>query len=365
MSREPFRLIDEGDLALGERALLEAGGDGAPFAYDVDAGAARFRASLAALGAAGAVATAHGTMGGSAAVGGKTLFASLLLKVGLGVAAGAALFVGGTVIGAKMAERTAPPAAVAPASQPVAASPALPRPVDPASAARGADSGPTATAHAPAAPDLAPVTPASSLPTDRTGAEHGKAQASALSGARTSTDRGTTTTATPRTSSRAGAPGAETTAGATGASSDDVAGAKAAAPAAASAPTEATRPQPASAHTADAPAQLPAATASATPAPTADAPAAQPTDSLRELRALAVARNLVDRDPDAALAALDRMGRDYPKGYFVEERQALTVLALAGAGRSSAARQQAASFLRTFPNGPFSERVRAVLRASN
>jgi hypothetical protein len=87
-------------------------------------------------------------------------------------------------------------------------------------------------------------------------------------------------------------------------------------------------------------------------------------DSLSELRALAVARRLVDRDPEGALTALDKMRRDYPKGYFVEERRALTVLAFAGAGHSSAAHQEAASFLQVFPNGPFSERVRAVLHSN-
>jgi hypothetical protein len=87
-------------------------------------------------------------------------------------------------------------------------------------------------------------------------------------------------------------------------------------------------------------------------------------DSLSELRAIAVARNLVDRDPEAALAALDKVRHDFPRGYFVEERQALTVLALSGAGRTSAARDQAAAFLRAHPDGPFSDRVRAILRAS-
>jgi hypothetical protein len=91
---------------------------------------------------------------------------------------------------------------------------------------------------------------------------------------------------------------------------------------------------------------------------------AEVTDSLSELRAVAEARNLLDRDPQAALGVLDKLRRDVPRGYFVEERQALTVLALAGAGQTGAARQQAAAFLRVFPNGPFSDRVRAVLPAS-
>lgn len=94
-------------------------------------------------------------------------------------------------------------------------------------------------------------------------------------------------------------------------------------------------------------------------------PPAPQADSLSELRAIAVARNLLDRDPEAALSALDKVRREHPRGYFVEERQALTVLALARSGQTAAARQQALAFLRAFPNGPFSDRVRAVLRASN
>ena len=92
---------------------------------------------------------------------------------------------------------------------------------------------------------------------------------------------------------------------------------------------------------------------------------AEATDSLGELRGIAMARSLLDRDPEAALGVLEKLRREHPRGYFVEERQALTVLALAGAGQAAAARQQAAAFLRVFPNGSFSDRVRAVLRASN
>ncbi len=75
---------------------------------------------------------------------------------------------------------------------------------------------------------------------------------------------------------------------------------------------------------------------------------------------MALARSLVERDPDAALELLEKLRHDHPSGYFVEERQALIVLALSRAGHQSAAREQAAAFLRAYPNGPFSDRVRAV-----
>jgi outer membrane protein assembly factor BamD (BamD/ComL family) len=89
----------------------------------------------------------------------------------------------------------------------------------------------------------------------------------------------------------------------------------------------------------------------------------KPVDLLSEVRAVALARTLVERDPDAALELLEKTRREHPTGYFVEERQALTVLALSRAGQQSAAREHAAAFLRGYPNGPFSDRVRAVERA--
>jgi hypothetical protein len=78
-----------------------------------------------------------------------------------------------------------------------------------------------------------------------------------------------------------------------------------------------------------------------------------------------MAKDLLERDPNGALQVLDDLRRNHPRGYFVEERQALTVLALAGAGQTATARREAQAFLRLFPNGPFSDRVRAVLRTEN
>jgi hypothetical protein len=313
MSREPTRLLEQGDLSLGERALLEAARQGEPCAYDVDAGAGRFRASLAALAAAGAVATAHGASRGSALVGGKTLLANVVVKVILGVAAGSALFTGGLVIGTRMAARTQAP--VAASMGPSAATPAPPPPPPVHPEKTGAPA-PEAVVEPPPAALAAPA-PA------RKAAEHP-----------------TTAVVASRTS------GVETQAGsARGPATDEIS--RAQAPPARTAEAPAASPPPA-------PSQS-AAPVEATPRPP------EASDSLSELRALAVTRNLVDRDPEAALTALDRMRRDYPHGYFVEERQALTVLALAGAGHTSAAHQQATSFLRLYPNGPFSDRVRAVL----
>jgi outer membrane protein assembly factor BamD (BamD/ComL family) len=84
------------------------------------------------------------------------------------------------------------------------------------------------------------------------------------------------------------------------------------------------------------------------------------TDSIDELRAIAQARRLLGHDPQAALSLLDRVARAHPSGYFVEEREALRVLALMAAGQSAQAKRRADAFLRVYPSSPFADRVRAA-----
>jgi hypothetical protein len=83
-------------------------------------------------------------------------------------------------------------------------------------------------------------------------------------------------------------------------------------------------------------------------------------DSIDELRAIAQARRLVAREPQTALALLERVARAHPKGYFVEEREALRVLALSAAGQSDQAERYAQSFLRVYPHSPFADRIRTI-----
>ena len=66
-------------------------------------------------------------------------------------------------------------------------------------------------------------------------------------------------------------------------------------------------------------------------------------------------------DPKEALELLETTGRTYPKGYFVEERRALTVLALFASGKRVQARKKALAFLRDYPNGPLTDRVRSAV----
>jgi hypothetical protein len=89
--------------------------------------------------------------------------------------------------------------------------------------------------------------------------------------------------------------------------------------------------------------------------------APSPSPAMLEMKAIARAkRALSERAPDQALAILASVARDFPRGYFVEERRALRVLALADEGESEQARREAASFARDYPSGAFTARVKAA-----
>lgn len=79
-----------------------------------------------------------------------------------------------------------------------------------------------------------------------------------------------------------------------------------------------------------------------------------------ELTGLARARTLLASRPQAALTLLHDLAHRYPHGYLVEEREALTVLALAARGERTLAKQRATAFLRTYPQSAFVARVRSV-----
>ena len=82
-------------------------------------------------------------------------------------------------------------------------------------------------------------------------------------------------------------------------------------------------------------------------------------EAVAEMRGIAAARDRLDKAPNGALAALAQVKREHPRGYFVEERLALSVLALARMGSTGLAREKAAAFIRTYPNGPYTDKVRA------
>ncbi len=106
------------------------------------------------------------------------------------------------------------------------------------------------------------------------------------------------------------------------------------------------------------PTQLPAAASSAAIAPSATL------DALREESALlAAARAAVRRgDSRAALTDLEIARSRFPNGALLQEREVLTIEALAQNGQSEEASRRAAAFLRAFPSTPHAARVRAFVR---
>jgi hypothetical protein len=82
---------------------------------------------------------------------------------------------------------------------------------------------------------------------------------------------------------------------------------------------------------------------------------------LAEMREIAQAEGLLARDPARALALTQTMRQRFPEGYFREERAYVEVMALAGLGRTGELREKAAAFLRTYPNGPYTERVKKTV----
>lgn len=83
-----------------------------------------------------------------------------------------------------------------------------------------------------------------------------------------------------------------------------------------------------------------------------------------EARLVGVAREALQHgDPARALVVLEDAQHRFPDGILLQEREALSISALAAVGRKAEAASRASIFLRAFPNSPHAERVRAALRA--
>ncbi|MFT3921817.1 MAG: hypothetical protein QM778_04720 [Myxococcales bacterium] len=93
------------------------------------------------------------------------------------------------------------------------------------------------------------------------------------------------------------------------------------------------------------------------PGTAAPSPTANPSD---EMLGVVRARQLVRSQPQAALTLLRSLERSHPEGYFLEERRALMVFALAAQGEPKQAQERAASFLRAYPHSAFADRVRSA-----
>ena len=84
-------------------------------------------------------------------------------------------------------------------------------------------------------------------------------------------------------------------------------------------------------------------------------------DYLREAGLISDARRALERDPKRALELLHEAKSSFPKGLLREEREALTVLALDGLGRTAQARRAAERFLRSHGKSPHADAVRQIL----
>lgn len=104
--------------------------------------------------------------------------------------------------------------------------------------------------------------------------------------------------------------------------------------------------------------------------PAADKRGAEPTERISDT-ALAGERGILDiahtalarGQTDGAIAELEKHARLYPKGQLAEEREALWVQALVGAGRYADARARGAQFGRQFPKSMLLPTVRATLES--
>lgn len=82
-----------------------------------------------------------------------------------------------------------------------------------------------------------------------------------------------------------------------------------------------------------------------------------------ELAQLARIRSLVSTDPSAALAGAREGDHTFSRGLLHQEREVVAIDALVALGRSAEAASRARSFLRVYPNGPYSEHVRGIAGA--
>ncbi|UJR86207.1 hypothetical protein [Sandaracinus amylolyticus] len=93
--------------------------------------------------------------------------------------------------------------------------------------------------------------------------------------------------------------------------------------------------------------------------------AAAPSDEdalAAEMRELAEARRSLASDPAHALAILERGRREHgARSLFAEEREALSVLALAALDRDTEATRRGERFLSAHPESPHAERVRRAI----
>jgi hypothetical protein len=86
-------------------------------------------------------------------------------------------------------------------------------------------------------------------------------------------------------------------------------------------------------------------------------------DAMLELQEVASAERLLSSDPSRALSIVRSVETRFPAGFVGEERRYVEIAALTKLGRTAEARGLAEQFLRDYPDGAFSRRVREATRA--
>lgn len=82
----------------------------------------------------------------------------------------------------------------------------------------------------------------------------------------------------------------------------------------------------------------------------------------REMRMLKVAQASLDHNPGRSLRLAQQGEHEFKDSLFTQERQYVLIAALARLGRHAEARELASDYLKRYPSGPFSERVRKALQ---
>jgi hypothetical protein len=104
---------------------------------------------------------------------------------------------------------------------------------------------------------------------------------------------------------------------------------------------------------------IPDRSVSSEPDPAPASPTIGSSDLREESLALLSARNVLRTgDARGALVKLDDLRGRFPNGRLAEEREALTIEALADAGQTARASDLAAAFVRTHPLSPLANRIR-------
>lgn len=82
---------------------------------------------------------------------------------------------------------------------------------------------------------------------------------------------------------------------------------------------------------------------------------------LEELMLIQRIKDALDADrPGEALAAIEAHAREFARGSLVEEREALRVVGLCGAGERERGERAQQAFVRAYPRSAYRERVRAA-----